>query len=170
MGISSCFASLGQSMQLQQGLIPFKVILFISHALTFTSIFFCFRSAYTLKVYKRAPKTLINNLVIAILCILLVFATLTGKFILIKIPAGAALIYSLIVHYQLKRKGIAGATSVVAGIWISFLSIVVHSLKIAINDWFNHKDIAHVIIAISLVIICRGVNKIATENQECLYH
>lgn len=170
MGISSCFASVGHSMQLQEGLILFKITLFISHALTFTSIFFCFRSAYTLQLYKKDPKTIIIYSVILTLCILLVFATLTGKFILIKIPAGAALIYSLVIHYQSKRKGITGATSVVAGIWISFLSIVVHSLKLAINDWFNHKDIAHVIIAASLIIICRGVNKIATENKECLYN
>jgi hypothetical protein len=33
----------------------------------------------------------------------------------------------------------------------------VHLLKISLHDWFNHKDLAHIFIILSLILIGRGV-------------
>lgn len=45
------------------------------------------------------------------------------------------------------------------GIGIAVLAILCHLLKIAYSEWFNHMDLAHVIMAISIVIMGKGLKK-----------
>jgi hypothetical protein len=78
---------------------------------------------------------------------------------MIKINAGIVLIYSFIIHFiKYNKLNERGSGFVVFGIGVSFISIITHTLKISINEWFNYKDISHVIISISLLIIYKGVN------------
>lgn len=167
MAISSCFGSTGHAIQHQMGIVFFKSILFFSHSLTFASIYFCFRAAYTLYIANQPDNKIIITTVLISLCVIVIFSTLTANFILVKIPAGAVLIFSLVIHFLSFKKNIPGAGQVVFGILISFLSIVVHSFKISFSEWFNHKDIAHLIIAASLIFICEGAKKI-TNNETAL--
>jgi hypothetical protein len=96
---------------------------------------------------------------------MLVYALLKNNFVMIKVNAGIILVFSLITHlkiYNLTKE--KGSRLIVLGILISFLSIIVHSLKLSFSDWFNYKDIAHVIIVISLYVIFTGV-KANAEKQ-----
>lgn len=90
---------------------------------------------------------------------LVLFASaITGDFLIIKIHAGIVLLYSMITHYLVyKRTNESGSSTVVLGIFISFLPILVHSLKFSFHEWFNYKDIAHVIMIFSLMVIYKGV-------------
>lgn len=165
MGLSSCFASVGHAVQHQNGVLFFRIFLFISHALTLGSVYFCFRAPYTLYLEGKSANTYLRIGVISILCILLVFSTISGTFLLMKISAGIVLIYSLILHYQAYKKNIVGAGIVVTGILVSFLSIIVHSIRLSFNDdWFNHKDVAHIVVAVALCIICNGAIKLSEKN------
>lgn len=93
---------------------------------------------------------------------LLIFSGIQGNFLIIKIHAAIALLYSFIVHYIVyRRTEEKGSGLVVLGIFISFLPIIVHSLKFSIDEWFNYKDIAHVIMIISLVVIYKGARLIS---------
>lgn len=164
MAISSCFGSAGHAIQHQLGILFFKLILFISHSLTFASIYFCFRAAYTLYTANKKANPIILLIILISFCVIVIFSTLTANFILVKIPAGAVLIYSITVHFLSYKKNISGAGQVVIGILISFTSIIIHSFKISISEWFNHKDIAHLIIAFSLIFMCEGAKKITNNH------
>ena len=96
----------------------------------------------------------------------LVFTLVLTNFVLIKIHAGIVLSYSLIVHaISLKNKQ-EGSGYIVAGILISFFSIVIHILKISLSDWFNYKDIAHVIMLCSLYYIFKGASLKLSNNHK----
>lgn len=43
------------------------------------------------------------------------------------------------------------------GFFISFLTIYVHSQKLSFAKWFNHNDISHVIMYVSILLIFRGI-------------
>lgn len=43
------------------------------------------------------------------------------------------------------------------GITISFFPAIINGAKISINDWFNHKDISHLLIACSISAMAYGV-------------
>lgn len=159
-GISSCFGSLAHAVHYQNGKLFFDVIFYIMNALSLVSVYFCFQFGY---VYYLGNKVKPNSIIVSIAKIwiltMLVYAFFYNNFLMIKINAGIVLIYSFIIHFiKYNKFNERGSGFVVFGIGVSFISIITHTLKISINEWFNYKDISHVIISISLLIIYKGVN------------
>ncbi len=157
LGTSTCFASVDHATQYQLGVPFFRIILFISHSLNILALYFCFRAAYTFYLISEQPNKTVLLIILSITGVLMILALLTGSFLLIKIPAAVVLIYSLIVHYLGYRKNIDGSGLFAFAVVVSFLSIIVHTLRLAFSDWFNHKDIAHVIIAVSLFLMYSAI-------------
>lgn len=158
-GISSCFGSVAHAVHYQSGRTFFEVIFYIMNALNLISIYFCFRAPYIYNTKdKTSPSKKIVYLVIVWISALLIYTLFQNQFLIIKIHAGIVLLYSLIIHIMFyKRYNESGSGFVVLGISISFVSIVVHSFKLSIDEWFNYKDFAHVIILFSLMFIFKGV-------------
>ena len=166
-GIATCVSALAHGMQLQMGENIFRIILFVSHLFNLTALYFCFKAAYTYQLQNKGENKLISFGAIVITCSLIIFSILTRSFLIIKIPAGIVLSYSLIVHFIGIKNKDKGSGIFVAGILIAFLSILVHTLRISFHQWFNHKDIAHIIIVVSLVFMCKGVKLISEfQNSE----
>jgi hypothetical protein len=165
-GISSCFGSTAHAVHYQLGKVFFDTIFYISNALSLVSIYYCFKGTYFYyKLNSGNVNRILMYFVIAWVVCMLVYALLKNNFVMIKVNAGIILVFSLITHlkiYNLTKE--KGSRLIVLGILISFLSIIVHSLKLSFSDWFNYKDIAHVIIVISLYVIFTGV-KANAEKQ-----
>lgn len=159
MGIAGLFGATAHATHYQLGVPFFNVIFFISNMLNLISIYYCFRGSYTYFTLVRSRQTNKNvvRFVIFWIVLLLIITLVNNTFLLIKIHAGIVLIYALTVHFLAYRNHSRGSGRVVAGILISFLSIVVHSLKFSFHEWFNYKDIAHVIMIVSLLIIYSGI-------------
>lgn len=66
--------------------------------------------------------------------------------------------YLFVLYHHIKKKRIFnGAGYIVNGILISFATAVVFSFKLSVSDiWFNHKDIAHVIMMLSIYVMHKG--------------
>lgn len=133
---------------------------FLMNGLSLISIYFFYRAAFSYYNLNKTEISKVYNYLVIIWIALLLLATLfLNNFLLIKIHAAIVLIYSLIVHTITYRNNHIGSGYIVAGILISFLSIVVHSLKLSVGEWFNYKDIAHLIMLTSLVYLHKGVKE-----------
>ena len=168
MGISSCFGALAHGAHYQLGAFFFNTVAYISNALNLICVYFCFMGSCVYQNRgKLPPKKGTVSLVIGWIVIMLVITLLWNNFIIIKVHAGLVLIYSLVVHLSAYRKYNERGSGIVSlGIFVSFFSIVVHSLHFSLHDYFNYKDIAHVIMILSLIIIYRGIKL----NSEALVH
>lgn len=165
-GISSVVGSFGHGIHMQLGDIFFKAVLFFMNAASFIAIYFCFKAANT-HFFKSKNKhaKIIDSLIVLWLIIVLFVSLKLNNFIVVKIHAGAVLLYSIILHYIHLRKSKDGSELVVLGILISFLSIFVHSIKLNIHsDWFNYKDISHLVMMASVIVIYLGANKIVSKS------
>jgi hypothetical protein len=159
MGISSCFAAIDHAAHYQLGKLFFDLIFFISNLLNLIAIYFLFKASYTYYNwnFKNAKKYVLILIPIWLTAILVV-VILNNNFLIIKIHAGIVLVYTLIAHQLVYQKNHEKANQwIVNGISISFLSIIVHSIKLSFHAWFNYKDISHVIMIIALIIIYRGI-------------
>lgn len=164
-GVSSLIGSAAHGAHFQLGKFFFKTTLFLMNAVSLIAIYFCFKAANTYStINKPNASRYATYFVIFWILILLVFTFIKNDFLLIKIHAGIVLVYSLTVHYLTYRKNQKGSGFITAGILISFLSIIVHSMKFSFSDWFNYKDIAHVIMLLSLYFIYQGI-KIKLRNN-----
>jgi len=157
LGTSSVFGATGHAVHMQLGDLFFKLIVFLMNAFSLLAIYFCFRAAYTYYNLHKEPSKIYIYMVMAWVLILLIVSGIQGNFLIIKIHAAIVLLYSFIIHYLVyRRTEEKGSGLVVLGIFISFLPIIVHSLKLSVDEWFNYKDIAHVIMIVSLVVIYKG--------------
>lgn len=165
-GLSSMVGSLGHGVHYQLGNFFFKCVEFFMNAISLIAIYYCYNAAYkSYSSQSNIQNKLLSNLVIVWILVLLLITIWFSNFLLIKIHAGIVLSYSLIIHLITYKRKETGSGWIALGISVSFLSILTHSLKIKVNDWFNHKDISHLIMAISLILIFKGV-QIKTRFSE----
>ncbi len=158
LGISSCFGSTAHAVHYQLGNLFLNTVIFLMNSLSLLSIYFCFKAANTsLLLHKPQQNKYTTYIVMAWVLILLIFTLINNDFLLIKIHAGLVLMYSLITHSITYFKKQTGSGWIAGGILVSFISIIIHSLKLSISDWFNYKDIAHVVILISSIIMVKGI-------------
>jgi hypothetical protein len=162
-GISAQCGAIAHGVQYQLGDNFIRMVIFLVNSLSLVAIYFCFKAANTYYfINKGKTSNLVTYLVIAYIAALLVVTFIQNNFLLIKIHAGIVLLYSFIVHLITRKQ--PGRSYIAAGIFISFISILVHSLKFSMHEWFNYKDLSHVIMIASLALIHAGV-RIKTRNS-----
>ena len=157
LGVSTFFGALAHAVHYQLGMGTFRVLFSLMGLFSMLSMYYCFRAAYTVSLDGAAPSARWINGVIIYILFALVVSLATASFRLIEINGGLALLFSLWMHYRsYSRLGGRGNFLVIMGIIISMLSIVAHVAKISFHEYFNHKDVAHVIMIVALLFIGRG--------------
>ena len=159
MGLSCLLASITHGVHEQLGDRFLRISWFVANSVSFICIYYFYRAAFTYfnLIRQHDPQQLIKYIVAGWVVILLVVTFFINNFLLVKIHAGIALLYSLVVHSSTLKSKQAGSGYIVTGILIAFLSIIVHSLKFSFGEWFNYKDISHVIMLTSLILLYQGV-------------
>jgi hypothetical protein len=157
LGVSTFFGALAHAVHYQLGVGTFRVLFSLVGLFSMLSMYYCFRAAYTVHLdgAPASPKWIMGVIIYILLALIVSLAT--GSFRLIEINGGLALLFSLWAHYKLyaRTRG-KGSFLVITGIIISMLSIVAHLAKISFHEYFNHKDVAHVIMIAALLFIGRG--------------
>jgi hypothetical protein len=166
-GVGASCGSTAHGVQYQLGDFFLRTFVFIVNALSLIAIYFCYKATSTYFASGRTSgNKYINYLVLAWIAILLIITFIWNSFLLIKIHAGIVLFYSFIVHSVTWYRKFKGSGYIAVGIFISFLSILVHSLRFSISEWFNYKDISHVIMLTSLILMYTGVRiQAASETK-----
>ena len=168
-GFSNLFGAIAHGVHLQLGDAFFKVVFYMMNALSLFSIYYCFRAAFQLSnTDNRTPNKFIIYIVISWIIVLLFYTLFHNHFLIIKIHGGIVMLYSLVIHFLFYRKGEKGSGLIVLGIIFTSLTIIIHSLKFSLSEFFNYKDISHVIILISLFITYKGI-KINSQKLDSAY-
>lgn len=160
-GIASVFGAVAHGIHHDYGLVVFNAVVYVANAISLMSAYDCF--AATEELRKRGKNsTLAGGRLLkglrAWLLLMLLVTLLWNNFLIVKIHAGVILLYSLVVHARAwRRDADKGSALVVAGYVVSLLSILVHSLHLSLHDYFNHKDLAHTLMIVSMLVIYRGV-------------
>lgn len=158
LGISVLFGAFGHSIHYQLGIPFFNLILFLMNAFSLVSMYFLFRASYSFLSPHKMVSNWFRNAILFWVVLMLTISWLNGEFTLIKINAGLVLLYTLFAHYTvyLKEKD-KGNEWLIIGVLVSFIPIIVHSTHLSLHKWFNHKDLAHVFMILSLILIYKGL-------------
>ena len=52
---------------------------------------------------------------------------------------------------------LAGSGAVMLAFGLSIMTVLIHTMQLSISVWFNYKDISHVVMMISLLLVYRGM-------------
>ena len=121
------------------------------------SSYYLLKATIELSEFKDETKFRLTMITLAATILLTILTLIINNFVLIKINAGLVVILALIRHYHTYKKGYTGSGYIVFGFAFSLSSILVHTAQLSISEWFNFRDISHVIMNISLYIIFTGV-------------
>lgn len=100
-----------------------------------------------------------------IMLVFIVLSLILKNFHILKINIAASLIFIIIEHYKSFKKHTIGSGLILYGMVVSIIPVLVHSFKWSFGIWFNHNDISHVIMFISLIVIFGGVRLIEQEAK-----
>jgi len=167
LGISSFIGGIAHAVHEQWGDYSLKIIVSLCHFFSLISTYYCLMGSYQMytNLYNREYSSL-SKIAIIWLTIVLLIVGYTDQFIIITAHAGLVLLFAFYMHYKGMRNQIAGGKWVTFGIAVSFISVLVHIVKLNLHEWFNYKDIAHVFMIISLFFIGKGLVMTASEGLE----
>lgn len=92
-----------------------------------------------------------------ILAFILLFVVFS--FVIVEVHSAMGLLLTVTIleaKYYKQTKSIL-SKNMMMGIGIAVLAIICHIFKLAISVWFNHMDLSHIIIAISVYIMYKGI-------------
>lgn len=156
-GISTCIGAIAHGFRSYFSDTQFFVIWLLMNVTSIPSSFYLLKATIDITDFSNQKKKILSQLSLGLMMLLAVVTCYANSFLLIKINAGVVILITLIKQYATYKKGLIGSGNIVFGFVFSLSSIVVHSLKLSVNDYFNFKDISHVIMLISLYIIFMGV-------------
>ncbi|HET8962777.1 MAG TPA: hypothetical protein VFM99_02690 [Chitinophagales bacterium] len=102
---------------------------------------------------------LIANIIILIGFIISTLAW--NNFEILKIHTGIGVAVIFITHVFALIKKHYGSGWIVVAFSLSLLTLLIHSYQISFSEWFNFKDISHVLMMMSLILIYIGVYRMS---------
>ena len=101
------------------------------------------------------------------ICLALVLVFIVFKFEVVEVHSAIGLIFSvtLLEYINYKRTKSVLSKYMMIGVGIAVLAVLCHVFKLAISVWFNHMDLSHVIIALSVYMMYKGVHDFINKNN-----
>lgn len=137
--------------------ILFKTIWITGHFLSALSIYYIQLATASFFAKPQHYKTW-KYLFLSQLIVLNVLDLILQNFLVVVVNNALGLIPIMIIHFRDKKYTFSKYIG--WGIATSFLTAFVFIFKLSYSEWFNHKDIAHVVMMISLWIMYRGFHEI----------
>lgn len=156
-GLSTFIGAVAHGLKeyMPQGL--FHMVWMTMNLISIPSSYYLLKVTITLSHFTEEKKKNLSSISLVGMCFLGLFTIIYNQFDIIKINAAVVILLTLVRHYHSYKRGYTGCGYIFFGFAFSLLSVIVHSLKISYSEWFNFKDISHVIMNISLYIIFTGV-------------
>jgi hypothetical protein len=108
----------------------------------------------------------IANVVELIIFAVITFSTLNFFFIQVHSAYGLGLIVLPLHFYVYKKTGNEGSRVIFLSVIFATLAAFFYTSKIGLHVWFNHLDLAHTVMSISLYFFYRGALKLEVLNPD----
>ena len=93
------------------------------------------------------------------ICLALVLVFVVFSFVVVEVHSAIGLICSVTIleYINYKRTKSVLSKYMIFGVGIAVLAVLCHVFKLVISVWFNHMDLSHIIIALSVYMMYKGV-------------
>jgi hypothetical protein len=171
MGVSTFLGGLSHAMSFYLGTIQFKVLWIMTQVMSGFALYFA-QLATVESIFRKSNvrKILISIVSVELLAFVLLI-TFYQNFFLVKLNTAIVFIPMLIINLITYRNGRKKAGWIAGAILILCLTAYVHAAKLSVSLWFNHNDISHVLISLSLYFFFLGVclnEELELEQQEAI--
>jgi hypothetical protein len=121
--------------------------------------YYLLKAGIEISGFRDTIKRKLNVAIFIYMGIIALLTIILNNFQLIKVNALIVIVFTIIQHFRAWRKGIPGNGYIWGAYAFSITALIVHTAKLSVSDWFNFKDISHVIMNITLIILFIGVKQ-----------
>jgi hypothetical protein len=158
LGLSTLAGALSHGLRYYLPASSFVAIFTTMNVLSMISSYNAQLATIEFEIERPSPWMKVTALSLMIIFILLV--SFFQKFAITNVYVSCTFLFVLYHHWRSWKKGKQSSKYICFGIMISFITAFVFLLKLSVSEWFNHKDIAHVLIMISLIVMYKGAREI----------
>jgi hypothetical protein len=156
LGVSTLLGALAHAIFERQDNLFYNSVWLIMQISAGISIFYAQSAAFGQLSNVRARKVLLSFSVLQFV-VFLPSVFYFFDFRVVAINSLIAMTQMFFVFFPSRIENWVYKTYISFGFFISFLTIYVHSQKLSFAKWFNHNDISHVIMYVSILLIFRGI-------------
>lgn len=157
-GLSSLVGALSHGLKFYVSERVFVYLWLTMQVLTGVAMYFAQRSTVATFFKNTDSEAFLKNIIFFQLFVYIIAVFLLKNFIVAVIITAISLLPIMIKNFGnyffSKSKS---SLWLAIGIMIAFFPAIVNGAKLTINDWFNHKDISHLLIAFSISVMAYGL-------------
>jgi hypothetical protein len=106
---------------------------------------------------------LINSLEVSV-AVIAVFMSWSFVVVEVHTAYGLLLNVTILEYINYKKTGSALSIKLIYGIGIAMVAVLCHIFQFAYSVWFNHIDLSHVFMALSMYVIYKGISLYETTT------
>jgi hypothetical protein len=156
LGVSTLLGALAHAIFERQNNLFYNSVWLIMQVSAGISIFYAQAAAFGQLSHQRTRQVMVTLSIIQFV-IFIPSVFYFFDFRVVAFNSLLAMTQMIVVFFPSKIENWVYKTYISFGFFISFLTIYVHSQKLSFAKWFNHNDISHVIMYVSILLIFRGI-------------
>jgi hypothetical protein len=157
MGISTAIGAVAHAVRQSVPPATFNAIWMAMNISCSISVFFALQATIRFSRAGILYRKILRGMNYGLLVLFFGYTIVMNDFEIFKIHAGLGLFLIFLTYFIAWLRSHHGSGWIVTGMLLSFLTVVVHSTRFSIDAWFNYKDISHVIMMASLVLLYTGI-------------
>ena len=166
MGISSFLGALTHGSRFYTDDTTFYVLWLTMQSIICAGISFAQFGTIEYIFSENKNKGILNTIVWIQLALFIIIAISMKAFVVVTVHTAVGLLSVFFVNlFSYKKEKLSGRW-ISAGVFVAIITAVVHGQKLSIDKWFNYKDLAHVLIVVSLILMFIGVKHINATYQK----
>lgn len=165
MGISTSIGAVAHSIREIATIQTFDAFWMIMNMSSSISVLFALQATIQYSNPAKRLEKILTAVNVGLLLLFFGYTIAINDFENFKIHAAIGLLIIFITHLVGHFKKRIGSGWIVNGMLLSFLTVLIHTTKFSLDEWFNYKDISHVIMMVSLLLIYKGICVMSESMQ-----
>jgi hypothetical protein len=156
-GLSAFIGAIAHGFKPYFSLTLFSMIWLCMNLSNLPASYYLLKAGIEISGFSDSLQKRLNQAALIYIVIAVILTIIFNHFLLIKINALIVIVFTIIQHFRAWRKGFPGNGQIWGAYVFSLVALVVHTAQLSVSEWFNFKDISHVIMNVTLIILFIGV-------------
>jgi hypothetical protein len=157
LGISTFLGGIAHAIHDRQNNFVYDIVWLAMQLGSGFSVFYAQSAAFRSEVRNRKTQKLLHKVAFIQLMLFIPSVIYFFSFKVVALNSSIGLIELVVLFLPIGIQNWKHKTLICTGVLISFLTVYVNTTKLSFASWFNYNDISHVIMFVSILMICRGV-------------
>ncbi|HPE98830.1 MAG: hypothetical protein R2767_01640 [Chitinophagales bacterium] len=121
------------------------------------SVYFALQATIRYSRVSIRNRRLLKRINLSVLVFFLGLTFWQNNFEIFKIHAATGVLIIFLTYFTAWTRNLVGSGAIVLAFLLSIATVFVHSFQLSINEWFNYKDLSHVMMMVSLLLVYHGM-------------